>query len=115
MRYGRNNYRCVNCAGWGEDTDNANDPDGDWDTSDYQAGRPMSQVNFDEDNSASCEIEVGCIGNWQPDSDVGHYLVNRSVSGDYRDAGRTDDCGASESFAESNIVRNLRGRKGRSV
>ena len=71
-----NKYRCVNCAELEEDLANGDDFDGDGDTSDYQRRHPLSQVNLDEINSATSEIEFGDIADWQSDSAVGRYSVN---------------------------------------
>lgn len=40
---------------------------------------PLNLVTLDEGNYASCEIAFGVIVNWQADSAIGNYLVNRIV------------------------------------
>ena len=52
-------------------------------------GHSLSQVNFTGRNSYSVEIEFGGVGDLQSDIEIENYLVNRSISNEYRDAGRS--------------------------
>ena len=60
-------------------------------------------------------VPVADIGDWQADSAVGGYLLNRSTSGEYRDSPRAEDCDVSKTFAGMNVSMKYRNRKGRSL
>ena len=55
-------------------------------------GAPFKSSKLGRGNSASPDIEFGDIENWQSDSKIGNNLVNRSISDEYRDSGRSGDC-----------------------
>ena len=114
FRDSRSNRRFVNCAEWEGEDDKGNDFSGDWDNSDYHGGHPLNQVNQTEkeNNYPPSERPVGDIEDWQSDSEVGNYGVNRIVSGGYRDAGRTEVWGDFATFSKTNLARQRRAEKG---
>ena len=87
------------------------------DTSDYKGYRHLNQVNLTggEDNYSSLEVKFGDIEYWQPDIEVEHYMVNRRVVGEYRDAEQTEVRDAFGTFAEANLPRQWRGEKTRTI
>ena len=82
--------------------------------SDNPCGHPLSQVNFTDGwkQLPHIEVEFGDIGGRETDIDVVNYLVSRSVSGEYRDAGRTGDFDMLKTSAWGNSARRFPCEKG---
>ena len=57
------------------------------------------------DNASLIELEFDDIDGRNTDIEVGSYLVNRIISGEYRDAERAVDCDVFETSAEPNTTR----------
>ena len=56
----------------------------------------------------------GVIG-WNTDSDAAHYLVNRGIAVDYRDAERTEACDVIKALAKTNLAWKYKGESGRTI
>ena len=61
------------------------------------------------------EIEFGDIEGRGADTNFGSYLVNRSVSGEYRDSGRAVDCDVFKTHSETNMTRRENGTSERTI
>lgn len=61
-------------------------------------------------NYSPCEVEFGDIADRETDIEVGRYLENRIVAGDYRDSGRMGDRAHFRTFAKSNLDRRRHGK-----
>ena len=113
----RSNYRVVNCDEWEAEPDNGNDYNVDRHNSNYQEDHPLSKVNLKENrnNYSPNGIEFEDICVWGTGSEVGNYFLNRSVAGEYRDAGWIDDCDVFGTYAKTNSDRRFTVKKERSV
>ena len=102
----RRRSNCDVCGEVGYGVDNGDYFDGEWRKSDYQGGRPQSQVNFTENdnNYSSRGVEFGDIGGRNTDSEAVCYLPNKSAAKEYRGAGRSVDCAVFKTFAKTNLL-----------
>ena len=64
------------------------------------------------DDASLGDLEFGDIGRRVADTVVASYLVNRSVSGEFRDAERAVDCDVPKTHAKTNMMRRENGKNG---
>lgn len=53
-----------------------------------------------ENKAVAGGLDFREIENWQTNSKIGNYLVNRSFPNEYRDAGRSGDCDFSKNVGD---------------
>ena len=67
------------------------------------------------DNCSSCELGIEEIDGVRTESDVDAYLENRSVAGEYSDAGRAIGCDFFKTFPNTNHPRRVNGENERPI
>ena len=79
----------------------------------------LSKVNLAgrEGDYSSFDIQFGDVDGWRggPASDVEHYLVNRTVDDEYRDADRTEVCDAFKTSTKTDFDREKIGKNDREI